>query len=141
MSQDTLAQLARTTYRTIQRVEDGSGTSVLTLWALAVAFDFKDIDTFTKPMTIPTDEQLQAAREQFEKGYLVSKAHKPESGRCLAKLAEETLGDYIEPACELSQDQALTFAELTDYLRDYRECAEHYSALHALRCMTNCKSS
>lgn len=77
-------------------------------------------------MTIPTDEQLQAAREQFEKGYLVSKAHKPESGRCLAKLAEESLGDYIEPACELSQDQALTFAELTDYLRDYRECAEHY---------------
>ncbi|MEN1487359.1 XRE family transcriptional regulator, partial [Pseudomonas aeruginosa] len=24
--------------------------------------------------------------------------------------------------------QALTFAELTDYLRDYRECAEHYSS-------------
>jgi hypothetical protein len=93
-----------------------------------LAFDFKVIDAFTKPITIPTDEQLQAAREQLEKGYLVSKAQNPESGRCLAKLAEESLGDYIDPACELSQDEALTFAELTDYLRDYRECAEHYSS-------------
>ncbi|EMY8447437.1 helix-turn-helix domain-containing protein, partial [Pseudomonas aeruginosa] len=127
-SQETLAQLAHTTDRTIQRIEAGSGTSVHTLRALAVAFGFQDIDAFTKPMAIPTDEQLQAACEQFEKDYVVNKAHKPESGRCLAKLAEESVGDYIEPACELSQDQALTFAELTDYLRDYRECAEHYSS-------------
>jgi transcriptional regulator with XRE-family HTH domain len=127
-SQDTLAQLAHSTERTIQRIEAGSGASVHTLRALAAAFDFKDIDAFTKPMVIPTDEQLQAAREQFEKDYVVSSALKPESGRCLAKLAEESLGDYLEPACELSQDQALTFAELTDYLREYRECAEHYSS-------------
>ncbi|NAS92953.1 transcriptional regulator, partial [Pseudomonas syringae pv. actinidiae] len=46
----------------------------------------------------------------------------------LAKLAKESMGDYIEPACELSREQALTFAGLTDYLRDYRECAEHYSS-------------
>lgn len=107
-SQETLAQLAHTTDRTIQRIEAGSGTSVHTLRALAVAFGFQDIDAFTKPMAIPTDEQLQAACEQFEKDYVVNKAHKPESGRCLAKLAEESVGDYIEPACELSQDQALT---------------------------------
>lgn len=127
-SQETLAQLAHTTDRTIQRIEAGSRTSVHTLRALAGAFDFQDIDAFTKPMAIPTDEQLQAACEQFEKDYVVNKAHKPESGRCLAKLAEESVGDYIEPACALSQDQALTFAELTDHLRDYRECAEHYSS-------------
>ena len=52
---------------------------------------------------------------------MVSKAHKPESGRCLTKPAAEGLGDDIEPASKLSQDQALTFA-------DYRECAEHYSS-------------
>ena len=128
LSQETLAQIAHTTPRTIQRIEAGSGASLNTLRSLASAFDLKDIDTFTKPMAIPTDQQLQTAREQFEKDYVVSKAHKPESGRCSAKLAEESLGDYIEPACELSRDQALTFAELTDYLRDYRECAEHYSS-------------
>lgn len=127
-SQETLAELAHTTPRTIQRVEAGSGASVNTLRSLAGAFEYQDIDIFNKPMPIPTDEQLQAAREQFEKDYVMSKALQPESGRCLAKLAEESLGDYIEPACELSQDQVLTFAELTDYLRDYRECAEHYSS-------------
>jgi transcriptional regulator with XRE-family HTH domain len=128
LSQETLAQLAHTTPRTILRIEAGSGASVHTLRALANAFDFKDIDAFSKPMAIPTDEQLQAAREQFEKDYVVNKALKPESGRRLAKLASESIGDYIEPACELSQDQALTFAELADYLREYRECAEHYSS-------------
>lgn len=127
-SQETLAELAHTTPRTIQRVEAGSGTSINTLRSMASAFEFQDIDAFSKPMVIPTDEQLKAAREQFEKDYVVCKALKPESGRCLAKLAKESMGDYIEPACELSREQALTFAGLTDYLRDYRECAEHYSS-------------
>lgn len=57
-SQDTLAQLAHSTERTIQRIEAGSGASVPPLRALATAFDFKDIDAFTKPMVIPTDEKL-----------------------------------------------------------------------------------
>ena len=131
-SQDTLAQLARTTDRTIQRIEAGSGTSVHTLRALAMAFDFQDIDAFTKPMAIPTDEQLQAAREQFDQKYVMTKALKLESGRGLAKLAVESIGDYIEPAFEPSKDQALAFAELTDYLRDYRDCADHYSSTASL---------
>ncbi|MFW3164860.1 helix-turn-helix transcriptional regulator [Pseudomonas syringae pv. syringae] len=131
-SQDTLAQLARTTDRTIQRIEAGSGASVHTLRALAMAFDFQDIDAFTKPMAIPTDEQLQAAREQFDQKYVMTKALKLESGRDLAKLAVESIGDYIEPAFEPSSDQALAFAELTDYLRDYRDCADHYSSTASL---------
>ncbi|MEZ1510548.1 helix-turn-helix transcriptional regulator [Pseudomonas soli] len=131
-SQDTLAQLSHTTERTIQRVEAGSGASVHTLRALAVAFDFKDIDVFTKPMAIPTDEQLQAAREQFEKNYITSKALKVESGRFLAKLAAESVGDYIEPAFELSREQAVIFAELTDYVREYRDCAELYTSTSLL---------
>lgn len=132
-SQGTLAQLAHTTERTIQRIEAGSGASLHTLRALAVAFDFKDIDAFTKPMAIPTDEQLQAAREQFEKKYITSKALKVESGRFLAKLAAESVGDYIEPAFELSREQAVIFAELTDYVREYRDCAELYTSTSLLQ--------
>ncbi|MBD8568379.1 MULTISPECIES: helix-turn-helix domain-containing protein [Pseudomonas] len=127
-SQETLAELARTTPRTIQRVEAGSGGNPHTLRSLASAFEFQDIDAFTKPMAIPTEEQLRAAREHFDQKYVMTKALKPESGRGLAKLAAESIGDYIEPAFETSKDQALAFAELTDYLRDYRDCAELYSS-------------
>lgn len=127
-SQETLAELAKTTPRTIQRVEAGAGASSNTLRSLASAFDFQDIDAFLKPMAIPTEEQLRAAREQFDQKYVMTKALKPESGRVLAKLAVESIGDYIEPAFEPSSDQALAFAELTDYLRDYRDCADHYSS-------------
>ncbi|WP_224794881.1 helix-turn-helix domain-containing protein [Pseudomonas fluorescens] len=80
-SQETLAELAGTTPRTFQHMEAGSGAGLHTLRALAGVFGFQDIDSFTKPMAIPTDEQLQAAQEQFEKDYVVSKALKPESGR------------------------------------------------------------
>ena len=84
-------------------------------------------------MAIPTEEQLRDAREQFDQKYVLTKALKPESGRGLAKLAAESLGDYIEPAFDLSSDQALAFAELTDYLRDYRDCAELYSSTARLK--------
>lgn len=131
-SQETLAELARTTPRTLQRIEAGSGASLHTLRALAVAFEFQDIDAFSKPMAIPTDEQLQAAREQFEQEYVLTEALKPESGRLLANLAAESIGDYIEPAFEPSRDQATAFAELTDYLRDYRDCAEDHSSTSRL---------
>jgi transcriptional regulator with XRE-family HTH domain len=127
-SQETLAEFAKTTPRTIQRVEAGAGASLNTLRSLASAFEFQHIDAFTKPMPIPTEEQLRAAREQFNQKYVMTKALKPESGRSLAKLAVESIGDYIEPAFETSKDQALAFAELTDYLRDYRDCAELYSS-------------
>lgn len=127
-SQETLAELARTTPRTIQRVEAGSGASLHTMRALASAFEFQDSDVFTKPMAIPTDDQLQAAKEKFEKEYLLTKALKPGSGRCLAKLAAESIGNYIELAFEPNRNQAETFAELADYLREYGDCAELYSS-------------
>ena len=127
-SQETLAELAKTTPRTIQRVEAGAGASLNTLRSLASAFEFRDIDAFTKPMVIPTEEQLRAAREQFDQKYVMTKALKPESGRGLAQLAAESIGDYFELAFEPSKGQALAFAELTDYLRDYRDCAELYSS-------------
>lgn len=131
-SQETLAELAKTTPRTIQRVEAGAGASSNTLRSLASAFEFQDIDAFTKPMAIPSEEQLRAAREQFDHKYVMTKALQPESGRGLAKLAAESIGDYIEPAFEPSRDQALAFAELTDYLREYRDCAELYSSTGSL---------
>lgn len=40
-----------------------------TLRALAAAFDFKDIDAFTKPMVISTDEKLQDGNVLYLLGF------------------------------------------------------------------------
>lgn len=48
-SQATLAEIARVTERTIQRVENGEPSSLDTRRALARAFGFEDLDAFDKP--------------------------------------------------------------------------------------------
>ncbi|MCY1306277.1 hypothetical protein D9M70_561300 [compost metagenome] len=54
------------------------------------------------------------------------------TGRQLAKLAEECAADLIEPAFDMSREAMETFAHLTDYLRDYRDCADVYSESNKL---------
>jgi len=47
---------------------------VHTLRALAAAFDFKDIDAFTKSMVIPRDEQLPDGNVLYVLGFLEGEA-------------------------------------------------------------------
>ncbi len=69
-SQEQLAEIARLTTRTVQRVEDGEPSSVDTRRALAAAFGFEDIDAFNKPYVIPTPEEAAAAKERFDKDHV-----------------------------------------------------------------------
>ena len=69
-SQEQLAEIARLTTRTVQRVEGGEPSSVDTRRALAAAFGFEDIDAFNKPYVIPTPEEAAAAKEQFDKDHV-----------------------------------------------------------------------
>ena len=69
-SQEQLAEIARVSARTVQRVEDGQPASLETRRALAGAFGFDDIDAFNKPYSIPTDEELAAAKERFEREHV-----------------------------------------------------------------------
>ncbi|MFC5694887.1 helix-turn-helix domain-containing protein [Pseudomonas sp. GCM10022186] len=126
-SQETLASIAKVTPRTVQRVEAGSGASPDTLRALANAFDFEDIDLFNKPYPILSDDELKAVKEKFEKDFVTLKAHPVTTGRQLAKLAEESAADLIEPAFEMNREAVETFAQLADYLREFRDCADVYS--------------
>ena len=50
-SQATLAEIAKVTERTIQRVESGQPSSLDTRRALARAFGYDDLDVFDKPMS------------------------------------------------------------------------------------------
>ena len=65
-SQEQLGELSGLSTRTIQRVEGGKASGLDTRRALAGAFDLEDIDAFNKPYVIPTEDELKAAKEEFD---------------------------------------------------------------------------
>lgn len=71
--QEHLAEIARLSTRTVQRVENGQPSDLDTRRALArVAFGYEDIDLLNKPMSIPTPEELEAARQAFDREHITS---------------------------------------------------------------------
>ncbi|MFT3760381.1 helix-turn-helix domain-containing protein [Thauera sp.] len=126
-SQEQLAAISGLNVRTIQRVEKGFPASLDTRRALARAFDFEDIDVLNKPFAIPSEEEAKAAKEKFDQEHVTLTAIALTTGKQLAKLAETCSMDLSEPAFELTREADERFAMLVDYLRDYRDCADHYS--------------
>lgn len=126
-SQEQLAELSGLSVRTIQRFEQGMSASLDTRRAIARAFEFEDIDFFGKPLSIPSSEDIKAAKEKFEKEHVTLAAHPLTAGRELAKLAETCTMDLSEPAFEMERAAEEVFAELVDCFREYRDCAELYN--------------
>lgn len=126
-SQEQLAAISGLNVRTIQRVEQGEPASLDTRRAVAQAFNFEDIDALSKPYTIPTVEEIKAAKETFERENVTLTATPLTTGKQLAKLAESSTMDLSEPAFELTREQDEAFAALIDYFRDYRDCADLYT--------------
>ncbi len=128
-SQEQLAAIAGINVRTIQRIEQGLPASLDTRRALARAFAFDDIDIFSKPFTIPSEEEAKAAKDKFDKENVTLLASPLTTGKQLAKLAETCSMDLSVPAFELPREADEVFAMLVDYLRDYRDCATDYNEM------------
>ena len=126
-SQEQLAEVSGLNVRTIQRVEQGLSASFDTRRALARAFGLNDIDALNKPFTIPTEEELQAEKEKFDREHVTLKALPLTTGKQLAKLAETCTMDMSEPAFDLTREAGEVFAALVDYFREYRDCADVYA--------------
>lgn len=126
-SQEQLAEISGLNVRTLQRVEQGQAASLDTRRALARAFEFEDVDALNKPFTIPTAEELKAQKEKFDREHVMLTALPLTTGKQLAKLTELHMMDLSESGFELSREADKTFAELVDYFRDYRDCADAYS--------------
>lgn len=126
-SQEQLADISGLSARTIQRVERGDPSDLDTRRAIARAFEFEDIDVLNKPYSIPTDEELAAEKEKFEREHVTLEALPLTTGKQLAHLVETTSMDMSTPAFEMSREADETFAALIDYFRDYRDCADMYS--------------
>lgn len=126
-SQEQLGELSGLSTRTIQRVEGGKPSDLDTRRALARAFDLEDIDAFNKPYVIPTEDELKAEKEAFDKQNITLSLLPLSTGKELAGLVELASMDLSTPAYELSREADERFAELIDYFRDYRDCANCYS--------------
>lgn len=131
-SQEQLAEIARISTRTVQRVENGKPSDLDTRRALARALEFEDIDFLNKPFSIPTREELEAARQAFDREHITLDAHPLTSGRQLAGLAESHSLDLCTPGFEMEREPAASFAALVDYFHDYRDCADLYSEVQKL---------
>jgi transcriptional regulator with XRE-family HTH domain len=126
-SQEQLAANSGLNVRTIQRVEQGLSASLDTRRALASAFEFDDIDALNKPFAIPSEEDLKAEKEKFDREHVTLTAIPLTKGKQLARLAETCTMDLAEPAFELTREADEVFAALVDYFRDYRDCADAYT--------------
>lgn len=131
-SQEQLAEIARVSARTVQRVEEGQPSSLDTRRALAGAFGLEDIDALNKPYAIPTKEQQEAEKARFEKERVTLKAEKLDTGKQLGRLVELGSGLQIVDAVEMSPKAEKVFAQLTDYCTEYADCDELYSATDKL---------
>lgn len=128
-SQEQLARVSGISSRTVQRVENGKPSDFDTRRAIAQAFEFDDIDALNKPYAIPTAEELEAHRAQFERDHVTLDALPLTTGRQLAELAEAHTMDLSTPGFEMPREADEEFAALVDYFRDYRDCADVYSQL------------
>lgn len=131
-SQEQLAEIARLSTRTVQRVESGQPSDLDTRRALARAFELEDIDVLSKPFAIPTPEEIEAAREAFEREHITLDALPLTTGRQLAGLAEAHSLDLCTPGYEMDREPSEAFAALVDYFHDYRDASDLYSEVQKL---------
>jgi transcriptional regulator with XRE-family HTH domain len=126
-SQATLAEIARVTERTVQRVENGEPSSLDTRRALARAFRYEDLDVFDKPWPFPNVEKLKAHSADLEKTTVVVAITRIEDARTLRTMMEGAESSATDELGELSNEAREAFASIVDYLRDYKDIHEEYS--------------
>ncbi len=131
-SQEQLAEIAKLSTRTVQRVEEGRPSSLDTRRALASGLGFEDIDALNKPYAIPTAAQIAEQQTKFDAEHLTLKAQRITSGKQLGRVVEQCSAALFHEAADLPVEAAEVFARLTDFCRDYADCDELYSAVDKL---------
>lgn len=131
-SQEQLSAIADISTRSVQRIEKGAPSSLDTRRALARAFEFDDIDVFSKPLSIPTEDEVKAQKEAFDRTHVMLDAAPLTSGRQLGELAARHEGDISNTAFELDNAAAVVYAQLIDYIREFRDCHDLYTEVQKL---------
>lgn len=118
-TQETLAELAGVSTRTIQRIEDGQGAGADTLRAIARAADAEDLDFLLRAQAFPTEAEFKKQQERFERENLMLDATAASTGRGV----EAFMGGLNMLSCSddavRDPDVRGHAAALFDYMRDY----------------------
>lgn len=128
LSQEELAELSSLTIDQIDLVENGQSSDPDTLRALAQAFGFADIDVFNKPIHIPTGQESAEESDLIESEGLKLEAFVLTTGEGLGELVMQSSALAVSRSFELGMQADKVFEALTDYVREYREYFEEYSA-------------
>jgi transcriptional regulator with XRE-family HTH domain len=131
-TQETLAEVAGVTQRTIQRIETGTPSNLDTRRAIARAFEFDDIDFFERPLPFPDPDKLRTHKEEIERTTVEVSLARIEHGRALREMTSGVLSSVTDEVGEPSEGARKAFAELVDYLRDYNDVRDAYSATERL---------
>ncbi len=125
-TQATLAEIAKLTERTIQRVESGEPSNLDTRRALASACKAEDLDIFEK-WPFPNIDKLKAYAAELDKTTAVVPLTRIHDGRTLRTMTEGTSSCAADELGDISSTAREAFAEMVDYLRDYDDNRDLYS--------------
>jgi transcriptional regulator with XRE-family HTH domain len=132
-SQETLAELAGLSARTVQRVERAEPSSPDTRRALARAFEMEDIDTLNKGHVFKTQEQINREAEEFQRGHVTLDLKIARSGKELAAFVAEINAHSFQVADGAPRAVTETAAALFDYMVDFGDVDELYSFTDRLK--------
>lgn len=128
-SQETLAEIAGVSVRTVQRVEKAELSNLNTRRALAKALDWEDIDVFNKPWPLPNEKKIREEEKRLSEISTLVSLETGLSGRKLRTLIEGTQAMSVHEYTELHSEASEVFAELQDYMRDYLDIFSDLTAV------------
>lgn len=131
-TQETLAELARVSARTVQRIEDGQPSSADTRRCIACAFEFPDLDTFSKPWPLPNIEKLREESARIERETVAVSVQHLARGKQLRELAEQAHSFLITSIDDPTDEVETLMAALQEYFVEYGDCHDLYSATDKL---------
>lgn len=126
-TQETLAELARVSVRTVQRLEEGLPSSGDTRRAIAGAFRFEDLDTFSKPWPLPNIEKLKEESARIERETVSVEVLQITKGKQLRELAEQSDSCLITSIDETDDEVDALMAVLQEHFVEYGDCHDLYS--------------
>jgi transcriptional regulator with XRE-family HTH domain len=126
-TQETVAELARVSVRTVQRLEEGLPCSLDTRRALAAVFAFEDVDTFSKPWALPNIEKLKEEAVRIEKETVAVLVEHVTKGKQLRELAERVNSYLLTSTEEADEESEAQLAELRELFSGYGDVHELYT--------------
>lgn len=127
LTQETLAEIAGITTRSIQRLEKGEQTSPDIRRAVARALEIADLDFFNRVHDMASYARAVEEEEKCAKNMLTLPVTVLKSGKELAEVAERMTMHSANLPEDIAQEAREEMAELLDYLRDYGDIHEDYS--------------